>query len=129
MKNIEKYNKYYGKSYDVRKIIYFVIILILIITFFFGPIGRVDSNMDIVNNNPTTSQKNASPIVQSIDKDSSSENKIKVPIENNKQENNKDSNINNEPESQKETKKEENENSQKNENEKILSKIKKKSLL
>ena len=63
MKNIEKYNKYYGKSYDVRKIIYFVIFLALLITFFFGPIGRADTNVDITNNSPTTNQQNEPPII------------------------------------------------------------------
>jgi hypothetical protein len=72
----------------VRKIIYFVIFLALLITFFFGPIGRVDTNVDITNNSPTTNQQNEPPIIPLMDKDSSNEKKNKIPIENNKQENN-----------------------------------------
>ena len=66
MRNIEKYNKYYGKEYDSRKIIYCVIIFILIITFFFGPIGGGDTNIDINSNtNPVNAQENLTPVIQS----------------------------------------------------------------
>ena len=51
MRNIEKYNKYYGKStYDSRKLIYFMICIFLIITFFFGPLGGGVSNLPENNN-------------------------------------------------------------------------------
>ena len=66
MRNIEKYNKYYGKpTYDSRRLIYFIIIVFLIITFFFGPLGGDYSNLPDVQNNPITTPENV-PVVNPI---------------------------------------------------------------
>ena len=52
MRNIEKYNKYYGKNTrDPRKVIYFIIVVFLIITFIFGPLGGGQSNVPAIEDN------------------------------------------------------------------------------
>ena len=70
MKNIEKYNKYYGQQkYEIRKIIYFAIFLILIITFFFGPFGGTDPYLnESISNNQANTLDNIAPIVEPEDK-------------------------------------------------------------
>ena len=89
MKNIEKYNKYYGKQYEVRKIVYCLIIFLLTTTFFFGPIGGSDEsylnqgmNYDNINEQQVQNQ-----IITSEEKDSNNQNVIEASPENEKSEN------------------------------------------
>ena len=79
MKNIEKYNKYFGQKYEVKKIVYFAIILILVIMFFFHPSDIENSLTDQVN-----TQENIPPIVQSQDKQSNEQKIIENQKENEK---------------------------------------------
>ena len=71
MKNIEKYNKYYGKEYDVKKIVYCLIFVLVIITFFFGPIGgSEESYLSLgMNYDQINLQENPNPIISSQEKD------------------------------------------------------------
>ena len=85
MKNIEKYNKYFGHKYEVRKIVCFAIILILIIMFFFGgPV--VDTDLENSLSNQANTQDNIAPIVQSQDKQSNEQKIVEAQKENEKSE-------------------------------------------
>ena len=73
MRNIEKYNKYYGKNTrDPKKVIYFIIVVFLIITFIFGPLGGGQSNVPVIEDNQMNNPGNTpiiTPLAQNKEKE------------------------------------------------------------
>ena len=116
MKNIEKYNKYYGKEYDVKRIVYCLIFVLVIITFFFGPIGNSDESYlsPGMNYDQVNTQESHNSIIPTQDKDSNNQNVIEVPPEKEKSEN-KDNNENKGDDKNNNSKEKENEDSKKEE--------------
>ena len=77
MKNIDKFNKYYGTNYDIKKITYCLVIFIFIINFFFAPVSFADANLDLNSNtNPINNQENPTPILPSQNKESNEQEPI-----------------------------------------------------
>ena len=116
MKNIEKYNKYYGKDYDVKRIVYCLIFVLVIITFFFGPIGNSDESYlsPGMNYDQVNTQESHNSIIPTQDKDLNNQNVIEVPPEKEKSEN-KDNNENKGDDKNNNSKEKENEDSKKEE--------------
>jgi ATP-dependent Zn protease len=118
MKRLEKFNKQYGTNYDFKKMIYFILVLLLILNLFCSP-TTADINSVInanTNINQINTQENVTPLIPSLNKKPDNE-KI---IENNKEVDSKEkTNENNEKKIEKNKNEKQEKNNDGNNQEKI----------